>query len=196
MMAGQPVWAVAERFPRQGDWTEADYLGLPEGFPRVELSNGYLEVLPMPSDRHQAALTAMLLVLVDHARRHGGKVRPAGIRLRLGDGRFREPDVVFLSKDRSELRGEQYWSGADVVVEVVSGGADDRTRDYVVKRREYAAAGIAEYWIIDPQEDRITVLRLEGEGYVEHGVFGRGEVATSAALPDVSVKVEDILDAE
>ena len=189
------MWALAERFPRQGQWTEADYLALPEAYPRIELSDGNLEVLPMPSDRHQAALTAMLLVLADYAGKHGGKVRPAGIRLRLREGRFREPDVIYLSADNLHLHGEDYWSGADLVVEVVSGGAEDRTRDYLVKRREYAAVGVREYWIVDPQEDLITVLRLEGGAYVEHGVFGRAATATSAAIEGIAVLVDAILDA-
>jgi Uma2 family endonuclease len=192
---GQPVWAIATRFPRQGNWTEADYLDLPEGFPRVELSDGHLEVLPMPTDRHQVILTAMLLLLVAEAKRLGGWARPAGLRIRLGTGRFREPDVALLTGANAAKRGEEHWTGADLVVEVVSGGAEDRTRDYLTKRHQYAAAGIGEYWIVDPQEGLITVLMLVGDEYVEHGVFGRGDMATSAAFAGLKVGVDETLDA-
>ncbi len=196
MATAEPVWAIAERFPRQGEWTERDYLALPEGYPRVELSEGRLEVLPMPTHRHQAVLTAVLLLLIAHARRAGGWALPAGIRVRLQSGRFREPDVAFLSRAHGELCGEEYWLGADLVVEVVSGGPDDRARDYATKRDEYARAGIAEYWIVDPQDGVITVLRLEGEKYVEHGVFRRGDRLGSATLPGVGAPVDELLDAE
>jgi hypothetical protein len=71
-------------------------------------------------------------------------------------------------------RQNAYWTGADLVIEVVS--PDDPQRDLVTKRSEYAQAGIPEYWIVDPQTETITVLRLEDARYVEHGVFrpGRG----------------------
>ena len=53
---GEPTWEIAYLFPAQGRWTENDYFGLDslyEGFPLVELSNGRLEVLPMPTQTHQ-----------------------------------------------------------------------------------------------------------------------------------------------
>lgn len=80
------------------------------------------------------------------------------------------------------------------MVEVVS--TDDRRRDLVVKRREYARAGIPEYWIVDPDEQRITVLRLEGEAYAMHGELGRGQVASSAVLDGVRIDVAAALDAD
>jgi Uma2 family endonuclease len=197
MVAGQPVWALAERFPKQGEWTEAAYLALPEGYPHLELDGaGSLEVLPMPTDRHQAILTAVLLILLEHVRVAGGWARPAGIRVRLAPGRFREPDVAFLSKEHGQKKGNEFWTGADVVAEVVSGGAEDKARDHVVKRHEYAEAGIPEYWIIDPFEETITVLTLDGGVYREVGVFIRGARATSATLSGVSLDVSAVLDAQ
>jgi Uma2 family endonuclease len=193
MAIGQPVWAIAERFPRQGEWTEAQYFALPEGFPRVELSDGRLEVLPMPTDRHQTLLTAMLELLIAFVGKHGGKALP--IRVRIGEGRVREPDCAYLLKANLHLRGD-VWSGADLVVEVVSGGAEDRVRDYVTKRREYAEARIPEYWIVDPEEERITVLLLQDGAYVIHGVFDRGATATSAVLEGFAASVDAILDAD
>ena len=53
--------------------------------------------------------------------------------------------------------------GADLAIEVVSEGAEARERDLETKRAEYARAGISEYWIVDPQESRITVLTLDGQ---------------------------------
>ena len=52
----------------------------------------------------------------------------------------------------------QFWETANLVVEVIS--PDDPDRDLVDKRRDYAAAGIAEYWVIDPRDDSIQVLHL------------------------------------
>ena len=77
-------------------------------------------------------------------------------------------------------------------MEVVSQGAENRQRDYVEKRREYAEAGIAEYWIVDPQDRKVTVLTLDGQQYREHGLFGAGENASSALLAGFQVAVDDV----
>ena len=53
----------------------------------------------------------------------------------------------------------------------------------------YAEAGIPEYWIVDPRVETVTVLRLAGGTYVEHGVFTRGDTATSALLGGFTVDV-------
>ena len=90
-------------------------------------------------------------------------------------------------------RQEEFWTGADLVAEVVS--PDDPRRDLVTKRFEYAAAGIPEYWIVNPTDGTITVLQLDGERYAEHGRYGRGEVAHSARYPELAVAVGDALDA-
>jgi Uma2 family endonuclease len=149
----------------------------------------------MPTDRHQTILTALLQIFLAFVSEYGGKALPAEIRVRIAEVRVREPDIAFLAPGNLHLRGD-IWSGADLVVEVVSGGADDRARDYVVKRREYAEARILEYWIVDPEDERFTVLRLEHDAYVEHGVFERGAIARSAAFPALLASVDAIFDAE
>lgn len=189
----EPAWAIATLFPPQGEWTEADYLALGTEQRRVEFSDGRIEVLGMPTDRHQAIAGAAYVALVAYAQHTGGCARPAGIRVRLGPGRFREPDVVFLTLERLHLRGEEYWNGAALVVEVVSASAEDRVRDLVVKRREYAQAAIPEYWIVDPVEETITVLRLEADVYVEHARLGSGAIVVSATLEGLTVPVDRLL---
>jgi Uma2 family endonuclease len=79
------------------------------------------------------------------------------------------------------------------VLEIVS--PDNPERDTVEKRADYAEAGIPEYWIVNPLDETITVLRLAGEQYSEHGVFRRGETATSTLLAGFAVAVDDVLDA-
>jgi Uma2 family endonuclease len=191
--APEPAWDIALLFPAQGSWSEEEFLEL-TGNRLVELCQGVVEVLPMPTDSHQAMVAFLYAALHAFASARGlGKVRFAPLRLRLGPGKFREPDILFLGAERDHLRGEKYWSGADVVMEVVSD--DDRQRDLVIKRREYAAAGIDEYWIVDPLEQRITVLCREGEHYIEHGAFASGQQASSARLPGFALAVTDVLTA-
>jgi Uma2 family endonuclease len=116
--------------------------------------------------------------------------------VRLWKGKFREPDLVFILAKHADRMGEEYWKGADLVMEIVSGSAEDRQRDLETKVAEYARARIAEYWIIDPQQAEITVLRLKGRKYVVHGRYGRGSQARSALLKGFVVDVDAVLDAE
>lgn len=183
---------IAELIPAQGEWSEADYLWLTNQSNRlVEYTEGRLETLPMPTDQHETIVFLIARLLAAVLEQAGGKVLPAGVRVRVGDGRFRQPDVSALLDARDARRGNDYWLGADLVVEVVS--PDDPQRDRVVKRREYALAGIPEYWIVDPVAGHVTVLALEGTAYVEHGDFLPGEVATSRVLDGFVVAVDDVL---
>ncbi len=118
---------------------------------------------------------------------------PQGSRLA---GLIREPDVMYLAGDRRGHITEEFWTHADLVVEVLSPGATNEVRDLVTKRREYADAKIAEYWIVDPEAQRITVLALATDGYEEGATLSRGEVLRAATLPGLTVDVSEIFDAE
>ena len=189
----EPTWDVAHLFPPQGQWYEEDYLAL-NGNRLVELSHGHLEVLPMPTTSHQiiaAYLYRLLYAFV--TARNLGTVLFAPLRIRLSRGTYREPDVLFMRKEHAERIHEKWWDGADLVMEVVSGEVEDRRRDLVIKRRDYARAAIPEYWIVDPEEETITVLRLAGRRYVVHGVFSQGMTAASHAEPEFTVEVTKAL---
>jgi Uma2 family endonuclease len=189
----EPTWEVAHLFPPQGQWTEEEYLALNTNH-LVEFSDGRLEVLAMPTLSHQllvAHLYGLLLAFVNA--RDLGTVLFAGLRVRLWRGKIREPDVVFFRKEHAQRMGEEFSKGADLVMEVVSDDPEDRRRDLEIKRREYARAGIPEYWIVDPREGGILVLRLAGKRYVMHGEFARGTAASSHLLPGFTVDVTEAL---
>jgi Uma2 family endonuclease len=189
---GEPVWELAHLFPYQGYWTEQDYLDLNTNH-LIEYSNGFLEVLPMPTMAHQDIVSFLYHLLRAFViKRDLGKVYFAPLRVRLARKEYREPDVVFLSAERLKRTTGDYPHGADLVMEVVSGGQKDRERDLVEKREIYAHFGIQGYWIVDPKEWQIFVLRLEGEKYIEHGRFGKGEQATSYLLPGFSAAVDEV----
>src|SRR5262249_27538915 len=120
-----------------------------------------------------------------------GLVLFAPLPVRLSAGEFREPDIVYLRPERAaNLRGQP--DGADLGMEVVREGQENRERDLETKSQGYAEGGIAEYWIVDPQEHHISVLTLGGRTYKEHGVFGPGTQARSVLLPGFMVSVDDV----
>jgi Uma2 family endonuclease len=186
---------LAEILPQQGGWTKEQYLVLTDHRNRlVEFSNGVLEPLSMPTDRHQAILLFLTLVFHQFVKPKGGKVRFSPLRLQVAPEKFREPDLLLL-RSAGDPRGEnRYWTGADLTLEVVS---DDKPeRDLVQKRGEYAEAGVPEYWIVNPQTETITVLTLKEREYVEAGCHLRGEQAVSILLAGFAVDVAAVFDAE
>lgn len=183
---------VLELLPRQGDLSEEDYLWLTDHSNRlIEFADGYIEVLPTPTRSHQLLLKFLLRLFEQAVEPDGGIVLFAPLRLRLRPGKFREPDLLLLLDAADPRNQERYWVGADLVLEIVS--ADEPGRDLTVKRREYAEAGIPEYWIVNPLNQTITVLTLDGSRYREHGVFTAGMHASSALLPAFSLAVSDVL---
>jgi len=188
---GGPAWGIALLFPNQGNWSEAEYLNL-KSSRLIELSNGCLEVLPVPTIVHQLIVRFLFKLLDEFVLKNAkGVVLFAPLPTRLWEGTIREPDIVYLRPNRVTSNQEPP-EGADLVIEVVSDGAENRNRDLVTKRGEYARAGIPEYWIVDPQQRTITVLSLEANNYREHGVFRSGERATSVMLAGFEAQVTEV----
>jgi Uma2 family endonuclease len=191
---GEPVWPLARLYPYQGEWNEDLYFALNTNI-LVELSDGCLEFPAVPTFAHQLIAFYLAKLLDAHVTAHKlGLVVLAPLPVHLWPEKVREPDILFVRASRPRFR-DKYPEGADLVVEIVSEGAEDRERDLVVKPKEYAQAGIPEYWIVDPQERRITVLALDGKVYREHGVFTPGQTATSLLLNGFSVDVSSVFDA-
>jgi Uma2 family endonuclease len=180
---------LADVIPEQGCWTERQYLAL--NTPRVvEFDNGVLEVLPLPTKTHQL-IVAFLYKLLDAFVAGNGVVLFSAYPFRVLNRKYREPDLLFMTPEQNALAEDEFTNAVELAMEAVS--PDDPDRDYVTKRIDYACAGVAEYWIVDHLQSRVTVLRLENGQYVEHGVFGPGQRATSARLPGFSVAVDAIL---
>jgi Uma2 family endonuclease len=183
--------AIALPFSAQSIWSEEEYLALDAGR-LVEFDNGHVEILPTPSRSHQrlVLLFARLLETFLQQAFPGAIVMIAPHPVKLWAGKFREPDVFVVLPAHADRSHEAYCEQPDLVVEIVS--PEYRKHDWDIKRREYAQAGIPEYWIVDLQAKTVTVLKLAGKSYRVHGTYGRGETAESALLKGFQVNVDDI----
>jgi len=190
----EPAWDVARLFPPQGGWSEEEYLRLP-GNHLSEFDHGRIEVLTMPSELHQLLVAALYRALLGFVEPRGlGTALFAPFPVKLWEGKMREPDVLFMRREHAERRCASHWLGADLVMEVIS--PDDRRRDTEVKRREYALAGIPEYWLVDPEGPSVLVLALDTStlSYREHGRFGSGDVATSPTIDGLALDVKSLFE--
>ena len=189
----QPAWEVALLFPNQGAWSKYDYLDLP-GNQLVEFDNGRIEVLPMPSIRHQNVSMNIAVPLRVYVQVHElGTVLCAPMPLLVAPLKFREPDILFTrSAAPEESDGDKYLDSAELVVEIISEGASNRKRDLIDKRADYARAGIAEYWVVDPESQEVTVLRLQGSEYADSVPLGISDFVRSTVVPGFEIPVAKV----
>ena len=175
---------------RKGDWTEETYFRIESrGGRLIELVDGKLEFPSMPTGYHQLIVGYLIEALNAYVKpRDLGIVMFAPCPVKLWEGRIREPDVFFVRRGRwPDFKKPP--DGIDLAIEVVSDDLSDRKRDLVDKRQDYAQAGIAEYWIVDPQQRRITVLVLDGGQYQVDGEYPPGETAHSKLLSGFEIDV-------
>jgi len=191
----EPAWPIARLFPAQGEWTEESYLSFTESLSQCcELVDGRVEVPEMPTKTHQQIVHALLTAFLGYLRlRRTGDAIAAPYRVRLRMGGFREPDITVYRRDHLDRFGERFGGVPDLVVEVVSDDPASRIRDYEDKRREYAAAGIPEYWIVDPGAGRVLVLSLESGDYVTAAEHRLEEPVHSRLFADFSVTISSLL---
>jgi Uma2 family endonuclease len=189
---GEPAWALALLFPVQGRWTDEEFLRFDDRDRQIELANGCFEFLPFVTMWHATIVMWLLKQLSTwNQSAKAGELLTAPLPLLLFPGTIREPDILLLPKPK-KLPRPKYPASALLLMEVVSEGEEARQRDYIAKRADYAKAGIPEYWIIDPIEKAVTVLKLEGAEYSLHGRFEKTQTATSATLSGFAVECAKI----
>jgi len=193
--APEPAWQIARLFPAQGEWTDECYLSFTESLSQLcELVDGRVEVPEVPTKTHQQIVHALLAALLSYLRlRRCGDAIAAPYRVRLRLGGFREPDITAYRTEHLDRFGERFGDVPDLVVEVVSDDPASRTRDYEDKRRDYSAAGIPEYWIIDPAADRVLVLSLESGSYTTAAERRLDDVVHSRLFPGFAVRISSLL---
>lgn len=175
-------------------YTYDDLALFPDDNLRRELIDGELIVTPSPRPRHQAVAGELFYELMSWVRQHGGKVFMAPLDVRFSDVTVLEPDVLFIRAEHLDLLTERFIAGApDVVVEVSS--PSTRHLELLRKRSVYETFGVAEYWYVDLEVDRVEIHRLTDGVYPAPTVLQRGDVLESPEVPGFSVPVTQLLDA-
>ena len=145
----------------QGKHTAEDYYRLRE-HERIELIDGVIYNLATPTTMHQFIIMTLMVELELFIRSRGGDCipfpAPVSVHLDGDDATVVEPDISIVC-DRSRLAGERIWGAPDLVIEVLS--PSTRRKDMTIKYQKYADAGVREYWIIDPQNQKVIVYDFE-----------------------------------
>jgi Uma2 family endonuclease len=172
--------------------TEADLLALPDAGRGYELLDGTI-VEKQSGFRHGRAQLRLRDPLVPYDRRAGGGDRPGGWwflaeqLVRFGAEQTLRPDVAGWLRERlpepPEDQDTVIQVRPDWIAEIIS--PSNAGHDLVKKRRIYHQHGVPHYWIVDPRDQSLTVLRWTADGYLEVLVADRSERVRAEPFPAV-----------
>ena len=176
-------------------YTADDFYNLPEGT-HAELIDGILYYAPYgqaaPTRHHQGLVMELSYVINSYIKSKNGDchVYPAPFDVRLGknDDSVVEPDISVIC-DPSKLTDKGCTGAPDWIIEVVSPG--NSAYDYITKLKKYYAAGVREYWIVDPTCDFVTVYDLTSEKLIPEQ-FSFKDTIKAFVFDDLSIDFAQI----
>src|SRR5262245_37887981 len=164
-----------------------------------ELSRGYIVVSEVPNYSHAMRLTAVRNQIVVHQASHPQQIHAIlgtmDCKLLIWDLQSeRHPDLAIYLSAPLRKRGRKVWTGwiPEIVVEIVSEWSSDR--DYTLKREEYWALGVKEYWIVDVNLGQVLILQRGRTKWTEK-TLGRDDVYETKLLPGFCLECRPIFDA-
>lgn len=154
--------------PQGKIYTIEDVYSLPDGT-RAELIDGNIYYMAPPTRKHQEISFNLSRIIADYIDAHNGscKVYPApfAVFLNRDDKNYVEPDISVIC-DKNKLNDRGCCGAPDWIIEIVS--PSSKRMDYLTKLFKYRTAGVREYWIIDPDKNRVMIYYFESETVEEY----------------------------
>jgi Uma2 family endonuclease len=145
-----------------------EWFDLPEDEPG-ELVDGRLEEEEVPDYLHELLVILLGRFLSNWITPRGGLVAGSEAKFAVGTRRGRKPDItVYLPGGRRPPARGLIRVPPDIAIEIVSPTPRDGRRDRVEKTADYAAFGVAWYWLLDPQLRSLEILQLDPQGRYVH----------------------------
>lgn len=142
-------------------YTIDDIYALPDG-ERAELIDGQIYYMAPPGRIHQKISWKLHQAIANYIDRNKGtcEVYAAPFAVFLNEKNYVEPDISVIC-DKNKLTDKGCNGAPDWIIEIVS--SSSRRVDYYKKLFKYRTAGVREYWIVDPEKERVTVYNFEKE---------------------------------
>jgi len=169
--------------------TTAEYLQTSETVLPRELAFGVLRAADAPTISHQRVVGELFLGLTRHVReRRLGEVliAPVDIVLDADADLVVQPDLLFISHDRSHLVGDRVFGAPDITVEVLS--PYPRIGRIEEKVGWYARYGVRECWLVSQTKKEIAILTLADGTVAARALFARGRRITSEILGELDLQ--------
>jgi len=182
---------MASIAPGKRRFTYEDYLKTPDD-ERYELIGGELLMTPSPVPRHQRISRKIEFILEKFVTEKDlGEVFDAPCDVYLDNENVVQPDILFISKDRSHIVGEKNIEAApDLVIEILS--ENTAYRDLVQKKKLYARFGVKEFWIVIPGEESIELYCLKDNTYLLYRTYSKNEILESPYLKGLKIELKEI----
>lgn len=156
---------AAPQLKKTGAYTVEDYYALPEE-QRVELIDGIFYDMAAPTSLHQRMIGEIFFQITNFIRQNKKGCEPLlspfDIQLDCDEKTMVQPDIAILC-DIGKLKKWGVYGAPDFMLEVIS--PSSRRKDYTIKMSKYMAAGVREYWIVDPYQYKVVVYFFESEAY-------------------------------
>ena len=167
-----------------------DIYSLPEG-ERAELIDGQLYMMAPPNTGHQRIIGKLYNKIQNHIDSKKGScealMAPFAVFLNEDDRTYVEPDISVVC-DSSKIDDMGCHGAPDWIIEIVS--PSSRRMDYMIKLFKYRSAGVREYWIVDPEKNRLLIYNFEQDTIEDHSL--QDEVK-SGILEDLSIDLVEAL---
>jgi len=173
--------------------TTAEYLATPETVLPRELAFGVMRVAESPVVPHQRIVRDLTIALTAFTQAHRlGEVLPAPMDVILDREAHLvvQPDVLFVSAERSAIVSDRINGAPDLVVEVLS--PYPRIGRVHEKVEWFARYGVRECWLVDLPQRQIVVLSFAGRAIAGRTVRVNGEPVASAVLPGLRYTSADL----
>jgi Uma2 family endonuclease len=156
-----------------------EWADLPEDEPG-ELVDGYLQEEEMPGLLHEIVVAWLLRVLGSWAAQRGGLVFGSEAKFAISARRGRKPDLTMYLPGHPPLpRHGAVRVPPDVAIEIVTPTPRDVRRDRVEKVDDYAAFGVRQYWIVDPEQQTFELFELGADGRYVRALGATGGTLTA-----------------
>ncbi|TDA66977.1 MAG: Uma2 family endonuclease [Clostridia bacterium] len=167
--------------------TYEDYCALPNDGKRYEILEGVLHVAPAPNIRHQRVSRRLELILALYVEANQlGEVFDAPVDVVLSPHNVAQPDLIFVSRGRSQCVTEKNIAGSpDLVVEILS--PSTALVDRLTKSQIYARHGVDYYWLVDPDGETLEEYQRQGEVFVRLATYQGATVCATRCFPDLSL---------
>lgn len=170
-------------------YTINDIYALPNGT-RAELVDGQIYYMAPPSRKHQDIAGELFGLIREYIKSKDGSCRPYiapfAVFLNKDDKNYVEPDISVIC-DPSKLNDKGCMGAPDWIIEIIS--PSSRQMDYYTKLFKYRTAGIREYWIVDPEKNRILVYNFETE---KTGDYTFSDSVKAGIYDDLYIDFSDI----
>lgn len=173
--------------------TYDEYLKGPEIKARYDIVDGVIIMAPSPTLEHQKILRQLFLSVHGFvAERQLGEVlfAPLDVLVQREPLRTRQPDLLFVSNQRSGILGQIIEGAPDLVAEILP--PVNTRSDLEAKLGDFAALGVPECWLISPEARSVEVLELVEGNWTRLAISGLGDQVQSNVFSGLELHVTEL----